>query len=78
MRKLFGFMVVALALLALPAAAQPSAGATGPIDGLRVVFCGTSGPLPIVGRAKPCVHYNRYRSLFDYDPDLVPSLNATI
>ena len=53
MRKLLGFVIGLLA--ALPAAAQPGPAATGPIDGLRVVFCGTSGPLPVQGRAKPCV-----------------------
>ena len=55
MRVLFGWMLLALALVAAPVVAQPGPAATGPIDGLRVVFCGTSGPLPIVGRAKPCV-----------------------
>src|SRR5690349_14778946 len=52
MRVFFGSMLFALALIAAPALAQP---APAPIDGVRVVFCGTSGPLPIVGRAKPCV-----------------------
>lgn len=48
----------ALALSAVMAAASPAAAqapATPPApDGLRVIFCGTSGPLPVVGRAKPC------------------------
>jgi ribonuclease Z len=34
--------------LGTPALSQPAA------EGLRVIFCGTSGPLPVVGRAKPC------------------------
>lgn len=76
MRKLFGLVVVALALLALPAAAQPSAGATSPIDGLRVVFCGTSGPLPIVGRAKPCVAIQAGDNLYlvDVGPEATENL----
>ena len=36
---------------ALPAAAQTPA----PADSLKVVMCGTSGPLPVRDRAKPCV-----------------------
>jgi ribonuclease Z len=45
----FAAMLLA-AFSAAPAAAQP-----GPApDGLRVVFCGTSGPLPVRDRAKPC------------------------
>jgi ribonuclease Z len=44
----------AIALAAtLPVAA--SAQAAGPRDELKVVMCGTSGPLPIRDRAKPCV-----------------------
>ena len=54
-KTLLGAMAGALALLALPVAAQPMPGGPAPIDGLRVTFCGTSGPLPVVGRAKPCV-----------------------
>ena len=43
---------VATALL-MPIAARAQAPATAP-DTLRVIFCGTSGPLPIAGRAKAC------------------------
>ena len=43
-----------LALLAVPAAAQPPAAAAA-YDGLKVTFCGTSGPLPVKDRAKTCV-----------------------
>lgn len=39
--------LVTLTLVALPAQAQVP-------DALKVIFCGTSGPLPVVGRAKPC------------------------
>jgi len=49
-------MAGALALLA-PAAGQAQFAADPPKapDGLRVIFCGTSGPLPVRDRAKPCV-----------------------
>lgn len=39
-----------IALLALPG---PPAAAQAP-DSLKVVICGSSGPLPVAGRAKPC------------------------
>ncbi len=55
MRKLFALALAMVALSVLPARAQMAAAPPGPIDGLRVIFCGTSGPLPAVGRAKPCV-----------------------
>ena len=38
------------ALSAAPAIAQPATG-----DGLRIVVVGTSGPLPVRDRAKPCI-----------------------
>ena len=44
-------LIAALAALAAaPAAAQTTAG-----DGLRIILAGTSGPLPVRDRAKPCV-----------------------
>jgi ribonuclease Z len=66
-KSLLSAMAGALALLALPAAAQPSPGGPGSIDGLRVTFCGTSGPLPVVGRAKPCVAIQAGDSLYLVD-----------
>ena len=40
----------AAALLALlRPAAGPAARGAGPLDGLKVIFCGTSGPLPVEG-----------------------------
>jgi len=51
------FAALAAAALLWPLAAQaqaPAAAPPPPADGLRVVFCGTSGPLPIAGRAKAC------------------------
>ena len=51
----FGRMALAAAALMLsPVAAHAQAPAAPAADSLKVVFCGTSGPLPIVGRAKPC------------------------
>ncbi len=44
----FGRIVLALSAVAVsaaPAAAQSPLQATAPPDGLRVIFCGTSGPL---------------------------------
>lgn len=51
----FGRMALAAAALMLsPVAAHAQSPAAPAADSLKVVFCGTSGPLPIVGRAKPC------------------------
>jgi len=44
-------LLVAITLAAGPAAAQAPPAA----DGLKVTFCGTSGPLPVRDRAKACV-----------------------
>lgn len=49
-----------LTLLALPAQALAQ-------DSLKVIFCGTSGPLPIVGRAKPCTAIQAGGSLYLVD-----------
>jgi ribonuclease Z len=43
-----------VALLLLPFAAHAQQPPAPTADGLRVVFCGTSGPLPIADRAKAC------------------------
>lgn len=42
------------ALLALTVNAPEAKAQAQAFDGLRVIFCGTSGPLPVAGRAKPC------------------------
>jgi len=52
--------LVALALSAGAVRAQPA-------DGLRVIFCGTSGPLPVAGRAKPCTAIQAGGSLYLVD-----------
>jgi ribonuclease BN (tRNA processing enzyme) len=44
-------LIAALAALAASPAAAQTAGA----DGMRIVLVGTSGPLPVRDRAKPCV-----------------------
>src|SRR5437762_13414118 len=76
MRRLFAVLAFALSLGAAPALAQSNPAATGPIDGLRVVFCGTSGPLPIVGRAKPCVAVQASDNLYlvDVGPEATENL----
>ena len=55
-----------LALWAAPAAAQaPPAAAS--YDGLKVTFCGTSGPLPVKDRAKACVAIQAGGALYMVD-----------
>ena len=49
-RLLCSGLLAGLAALSLAAPARAQA----PADSMRVIFCGTSGPLPVVGRAKPC------------------------
>lgn len=55
-------LTAALSLLALPAFAQPPV-----IDGLKVTFCGTSGPLPVKDRAKACLVVQAGSSLYLVD-----------
>jgi ribonuclease Z len=55
-----------LALWAAPAAAQPPAAAAS-YDGLKVTFCGTSGPLPVKDRAKACVAIQAGGALYMVD-----------
>ena len=76
-RTILGALAGALAFMALPAAAQMAAApAPGAINGLRVTFCGTSGPLPVVGRAKPCVaiQAGEYLYLVDAGPESTENL----
>jgi ribonuclease Z len=55
------------------ALAQPAPQA---LDGLRVIFCGTSGPLPVKDRAKPCVAVQVGGSLYfvDIGPEATENL----
>ncbi len=58
-----------LTFLALPAQALAQ-------DTLKVIFCGTSGPLPIVGRAKPCTAIQAGGALYlvDIGPEATENL----
>ena len=65
--------IVALAAvlgLATTAVAQPAA------DGLKVIVCGTSGPLPVKDRAKPCVAVQAAGKLYlvDVGPEATENL----
>ncbi|TAJ71940.1 MAG: MBL fold metallo-hydrolase [Phenylobacterium sp.] len=64
---------VALALAATTAQAQTPAPA---FDGLKVIFCGTSGPLPVTGRAKPCTAVQAGGALYlvDIGPEATENL----
>jgi ribonuclease Z len=68
MIRLFALLLLALAA---PATAHAQA-----FDGLRVIFCGTSGPLPIAGRAKPCTAIQAGGSLYlvDVGPESTENL----
>lgn len=57
-----------------PAAAQTAAGS----DGMKVTFCGTSGPLPVKDRAKACVAIQAGGSLYlvDVGPESTENLVA--
>ena len=55
-----------LTLALTVAAASPGLAQTAP-DSLKVTFCGTSGPLPVRDRAKPCVAIEAGGSLYLVD-----------
>jgi ribonuclease Z len=59
-RLLAALAGLVLLSLAGPVRAQPT-------DGLRVIFCGTSGPLPVAGRAKPCTAIEAGGALYIVD-----------
>ncbi len=69
-------LTLALALAPLAAHAQAPLGPPPPADGMRVIFCGTSGPLPVVGRAKPCTGVQVGGSLYlvDIGPEATENL----
>ncbi|HEY9217539.1 MAG TPA: MBL fold metallo-hydrolase [Phenylobacterium sp.] len=78
LRRALGALFAGLLLL-LPhlAAAQPIPTIiAAPPDRLRVIFCGTSGPLPVAGRAKPCVAVQAGNALYlvDAGPESVENL----
>ena len=67
-----GIAAAILALWLAPAAAQ----APPAPDSLKVIFCGTSGPLPVQGRAKACVAIQAGGSLYlvDVGPESTENL----
>src|SRR6201994_2936023 len=69
------------AFFSTPAVAPGARGARAPpatYDGLKVAFCGTSGPLPIRDRAKACVAIQVGGDLYlvDVGPESVENLMA--
>lgn len=64
-------LAAALALALSATAAQAQA-----FDGLKVIFCGTSGPLPVAGRAKPCTAVQAGGALYlvDIGPEATENL----
>jgi ribonuclease Z len=70
-------MILGLAVLAAgSASAQTPAPPPRPADMLMVTLCGTSGPLPIPGRAKACVAIQAAGNLYlvDVGPESVENL----
>jgi ribonuclease Z len=74
MLRLFAVLLAFAA--ALPACALPTAARAQAFDGLRVIFCGTSGPLPIRDRAKPCTAIQAGGALYlvDVGPESTENL----
>jgi ribonuclease Z len=70
MLKLVLRAVLALAIAGLAGAAAHAE------DGLKVIFCGTSGPLPVKDRAKPCVAVQAAGKLYlvDIGPEATENL----
>ena len=66
-------LAAALALSATVAQAQVPPPA---FDGLKVIFCGSSGPLPVAGRAKPCTAIQAGDALYlvDIGPEATENL----
>ena len=79
-RKIGAVVAASLALLAMTAAPATAQAPTVPasFDGLKVVFCGTSGPLPVKDRAKPCVAIQAGSSLYlvDVGPESTKNLQT--
>jgi ribonuclease Z len=76
-RKIGAAAAVILAFCATAAVAQP-APAPASYDGLKVVFCGTSGPLPVKDRAKACTAIQAGGALYlvDVGPESTENLLA--
>ncbi len=81
-RKIATIVAAGLALLVAgpgPAQAQTAAAAAAATyDGLKVTFCGTSGPLPVRERAKACVAVQAGDALYlvDVGPEATENLMA--
>jgi ribonuclease Z len=71
-------LLALVALAAGPALAQAPPAGDGLPDGLKVTFCGTSGPLPVRDRAKACVAIQAGGSLYlvDIGPEATENLQA--
>lgn len=70
--------LAALAALALVAPGAAHAQPAPATDGLKVILCGTSGPLPIAGRAKACTAIQAGGKLYlvDAGPESTENLMA--
>ncbi|WP_296597211.1 MBL fold metallo-hydrolase, partial [Phenylobacterium sp.] len=66
-------LAATLVLILSASAAKAQAPA---FDGLRVILCGTSGPLPVAGRAKPCTAIQAGGALYlvDIGPEATENL----
>lgn len=72
------FLLFACSVLALTTAAWAQPSPVAPKDSLKVVFCGTSGPLPVRDRAKPCTAIVAGGKLYlvDIGPEATENLMA--
>jgi len=68
--------IAAMASVAASAGLAQAQTPPPPADGLKVTFCGTSGPLPVRDRAKPCVAIQAAGSLYlvDIGPEATENL----
>ncbi|MBU1375025.1 MAG: MBL fold metallo-hydrolase [Alphaproteobacteria bacterium] len=68
--------MIRAALAALALALSATTVQAQAFDGLKVIFCGTSGPLPIAGRAKPCTAIQAGGALYlvDIGPEATENL----
>jgi ribonuclease Z len=71
-RRTWALALAATLALAVPAPAQ------APFDGLKVTICGSSGPLPVRDRAKPCTAIQAGDALFlvDIGPEATENLQT--
>jgi ribonuclease Z len=69
-------LLPAAAQTALPSSASPSSASQAAADSLKIVMCGTSGPMPVRDRAKPCVEVIAGGKLYlvDVGPESVENL----